>query len=148
MEFPTLLEEQPPKINVYSIESVISEKFEAMVKLSIINSRMKDFYDIYTLSLSHDFKTDKLKEAIESTFKKRETLIPENPLIFKSEFYNDKERQKQWIAFLRKSRLKEKNREFSEIMNRIKDFINPIIVSIKQNSKMNKTWNSKLGFWD
>lgn len=148
MEFPALLEEQPPKINVYSIESVISEKLEAMVKLSIVNSRMKDFYDIYTLSLSHDFNSKKLKEAIESTFTKRKTLIPDNSLIFKPEFYNDKERQKQWTAFLRKARLKETTQEFNEVMKRITDFIKPIIVSIKKKTKIDKNWNHEQGYWN
>jgi len=60
MEFPTLLEEESPKIKVYSIESIISEKFEAMIKLAMVNSRMKDFYDIYTLSISHNFQGSKL----------------------------------------------------------------------------------------
>lgn len=50
IEFPALLEEEPPKIKAYSIESVIAEKFEIMLKLEMINSRMKDFYDIYNLS--------------------------------------------------------------------------------------------------
>ena len=76
MEFPTLLEEKPPRIKVYSIESVISEKFEAMVKLAMVNSRIKDFYDIYTLSISYDFQSDSLKKAIESTFQRRKTSIP------------------------------------------------------------------------
>ena len=68
MDFPTLLGGKPPKLKVYPIESIISEKFEAMVKLAVINSRMKDFYDVYSLSLSHNFQGNRLKEAIESTF--------------------------------------------------------------------------------
>jgi len=79
MEFPTLLEEKPPRIKVYSIESIISEKFEAMVKLAMVNSRIKGFYDVYTLSVSYNFQSDRLKKAIESTFYRRKTSIPDNP---------------------------------------------------------------------
>jgi len=82
IEFPTLLEEESPKIKVYSIESIISEKFEAMVKLAMVNSRMKDFYDVYTLSINHNFQGNRLKKAIESTFKRRKTSIPEDPYDF------------------------------------------------------------------
>jgi len=92
VEFPTLLGQIPPKIKVYSIESIISEKFEAMVKLSMANSRIKDFYDVYTLSINYNFHGNRLKKAIESTFKKRKTIVPVNPLIFQTEFHNDKGR--------------------------------------------------------
>lgn len=68
MEFPTLLEEKPPRIKVYSIESIISEKFEAMVKLAMVNSRMKDFYDIYPFLLVIIFKVIDLKRQLNLLF--------------------------------------------------------------------------------
>lgn len=67
MEFPALLEEKLPRIRIYSIESIVSEKFEAMVKLAMVNSRMKDFYDVYSLSYGHKFQSNILKKAIENT---------------------------------------------------------------------------------
>lgn len=147
MEFPTLLEEKPPRIKVYSIESIISEKFEAMVKLAMVNSRIKDFYDIYTLSVSYNFQSDRLKKAIESTFHRRKTSIPDNPLIFRLEFHSDEEKQKQWSAFLRKSRLHDVNQGFNEIMERITSFLKPIVDSIKDKNKGNKIWDAKAGCW-
>lgn len=147
MEFPTLLEEKPPRIKVYSIESIISEKFEAMVKLAMVNSRIKDFYDVYTLSVSYNFQSDRLKKAIESTFYRRKTSIPDNPLIFRLEFHRDEEKQRQWSAFLRKSRLHDVNRGFNEIMERITSFLKPIAVSIKDKNKENKIWDSIAGCW-
>ena len=147
MDFPTLLEEKPPKLKVYSIESIISEKFEAMVKLAMVNSRMKDFYDVYSLSLSHNFQGNRLKKAIESTFQKRKTSLSDNPLAFRPEFHKDKGRQKQWIAFLRKSRLYDVNKEFSEIMERITIFLRPIVISIKDRASVDKSWDSATGCW-
>lgn len=147
MEFPTLLEEKPPRIKVYSIESVISEKFEAMVKLAMVNSRIKDFYDIYTLSVSYNFQSDRLKKAIESTFQRRNTFIPDNLLVFRSEFHRDEEKQMQWSAFLRKSRLHNVNQEFNEIMERITFFLKPIVDSIKDKNKENKIWDAIAGCW-
>ncbi|TET07443.1 MAG: nucleotidyl transferase AbiEii/AbiGii toxin family protein [Candidatus Atribacteria bacterium] len=147
MEFPTLLEEKPPRIKVYSIESIISEKFEAMVKLAMVNSRMKDFYDIYTLSVSYNFQSDRLKKAIESTFYRRKTSIPDNPLIFRLKFHRDEEKQRQWSAFLRKSRLQDVNQDFNEIIERITSFLKPIVVSIKDKNKENKIWDAIAGCW-
>jgi len=146
MEFPTLLEEESPKVKVYSIESIISEKFEAMIKLAMVNSRMKDFYDIYTLSISHNFQSSKLKKAIDSTFQRRKTSIPDDPLVFQKEFHNDEGRRKQWIAFLRKSRLG-LNQEFNKIMGRITAFLRPIVISIKDKTRMDKSWDVIRGCW-
>jgi len=147
MEFPTLLDEKPPRIKVYSIESIISEKFEAMVKLAMVNSRIKDFYDIYTLSVSYNFQSDRLKKAIESTFQKRKTFIPDNLLVFRLEFHKDEEKQRQWSAFLRKSRLHDVNQGFNEIMKRITSFLKPIVDSIKDKNKEDKTWDAITGCW-
>jgi len=147
IEFPTLLGAEPPKLKVYSIESIISEKFEVMIKLAMANSRMKDFYDVYSLSLSHNFQGARLKKAIESTFRRRKTSFPDNPLVFRPEFHEDKGRQKQWVAFLRKSRLFKVNKKFAQIMGRITDFLKPIVDSIKSETKMNKLWNPTAGCW-
>jgi len=147
IEFPTLLEEKPPRVKVYSIESIISEKFEAMVKLAMVNSRMKDFYDVYSLSLSHNFQSNRLKKAIESTFHIRKTPVPDNPLVFKVEFYENMERQKQWAAFLRKLRLHDINQEFSEIMKKIINFLEPVIISIGDRTRINKSWDPVIGRW-
>ena len=126
MEFPTLLEEKPPRVKAYSIENIISEKFfEAMVKLAMANSQMKDFYDVYTLSISHNFQGRRLRKAIESTFQKRKTPMPDNTLVFRAEFYENKERQKQRTAFLRKLCLHDVNQELNEIMKRIIKFLEP-----------------------
>jgi len=147
IEFPTLLEQIPPKIKVYSIESIISEKFEAMIKLAMANSRMKDFYDVYTLSINYNFNGNRLKKAIESTFKKRKTIVPISPLIFQTEFHNDKGRQRQWASFLRKSGIADTDEKFNQIMNRITEFLRPIIISIKNKTIMEKIWYSSLGHW-
>jgi len=147
VEFPSLLED-PPKVKAYSVESIISEKFEAMVKLAMANSRMKDFYDVYFLSVSHDFKSDELKKAIETTFHKRQTPIPEIPLVFRPEFYNDNERQKMWAAFLRKSRFKNEDLEFRGVMEKITAFLEPIVRSINEKSETNISWIANKGIWE
>ena len=73
MEYPTLLDQQAPIIYTYSKESIIAEKFQAIVSLGNANSRMKDFYDIYALMHSFEFQSDMLAEAIKETFENRKT---------------------------------------------------------------------------
>jgi predicted nucleotidyltransferase component of viral defense system len=147
IEFPTLLEQLPPKIKVYSPESIISEKFEAMVKLAMVNSRMKDFYDVYALSTNYNFQGSRLKKAVESTFTRRKTPLTENPLIFQKEFHNDSGRQRQWTAFLKKSRITTIDVSFNQIMERITGFLKPVVTSIINKTKIEETWNPSLGEW-
>ncbi|MFA5794856.1 MAG: nucleotidyl transferase AbiEii/AbiGii toxin family protein [Candidatus Brocadiia bacterium] len=147
MVFPTIAGGEPPKIKVYSLESVISEKFEAMVKLAMANSRMKDFYDVYILASNHSFQGKILQKAVGMTFRRRKTPLPDDPLVFRAEFYADKSRQQQWIAFLRKARLDNAPREFKNVMRRITLFLKPAVFSILNKNDLNKVWNAKTGRW-
>lgn len=146
MEYPSLLNMEKPKIKAYSMESVISEKFEAMVYLAEVNSRMKDFYDIYSLSEIYDFKGIILKKAVESTFVRRGTLMPHSPTVFTLDFQNSTEKNQQWNSF--KRRIASKNDlEFTSIIERIKDFLEPIYYSIQINTIFEKCWDANQGEW-
>ena len=68
VDYPTLLDLPAPHLRIYPKETVIAEKFQAMVHLGIANSRMKDFYDIWVMARSFDFDGSVLKTAIERTF--------------------------------------------------------------------------------
>jgi predicted nucleotidyltransferase component of viral defense system len=142
MDFPTILDDQHPRLKVYSLESMIAEKFEAMIKLSLVNSRMKDFYDIYSLALSDDFNGKVLFKAVQAAFARRETPLPENPVVFTKEFYEDKNRQKQWQAYLRKIREKEISDHFSIVMQKINEFLGPIILAINDKAKIPGEWKA------
>lgn len=74
IDYPVLLDMATPQVQAYSKESVISEKFEAMITLSVMNSRMKDFYDIYTLLTANDFDGRMLYEAVFETFQRTHNL--------------------------------------------------------------------------
>ncbi len=115
LPLPFILAGQSPLMLLYPLESVIAEKFEAMVKLSFINSRMKDFYDVYSILYKFDIKEDTLKEAIQNTFKQRGTPLPQNTDIFSAEFA--KEKQKLWELFLENNELQD------SVPNNIKDVL-------------------------
>ncbi|MBX5086723.1 nucleotidyl transferase AbiEii/AbiGii toxin family protein [Rhizobium lentis] len=102
LDYPSMLAFPAPRLRAYARETVIAEKFQAMVVLGRANSRMKDFYDIWILSRSFDFAGDRLARAIAATFARRETAIPVDlPDALTPAFANDEQKQRQWNAFVR-----------------------------------------------
>lgn len=141
IDFPTLLDFPAPRIKVYSVESAIAEKFEAIVSLLLQTSRMKDFYDILFFAKNHEFKKDKLKEAIVTTFKHRGTDIEQRNKVFNERFRTDEQLQKYWTAFLTRTKLTSED-NFTNVVNRITGFIEPVFVN-----DTNLCWDSKLWKW-
>lgn len=141
IDFPTLLDFPSPHLKVYSIESAVAEKFEAIVSLQLETSRMKDFYDILYFAVHYEFKMELLKNAILLTFNHRETDIELRKNIFNDQFKSDEKLQKYWTAFLERNKITiEKN--FSNVVDKISLLIEPIF----SNNKLN--WNSKKFIWE
>jgi predicted nucleotidyltransferase component of viral defense system len=102
VRLPVLLDFPAPRLLVYARETVIAEKFQAMVMLGLANTRMKDFYDVWFLSRSCVFDDERLSSAIAATFQRRKTAIPvEEPEALTTAFANDAAKQRQWVAFIR-----------------------------------------------
>jgi predicted nucleotidyltransferase component of viral defense system len=100
IDYPALLELPAPKLRAYPPETVIAEKFEALVKLGQANSRMKDFYDMWLLARERKFESDGLALAIAATFARRETGIPvERPASLTNAFAGDPAKQRLWKSF-------------------------------------------------
>jgi predicted nucleotidyltransferase component of viral defense system len=126
IDYPILLDDMEiPVIKAYSNETVIAEKFQAMIELSELNSRMKDFYDIYTILISKKYDRDILKEAITNTFKQRNTNYIEGHSVFSEAFVLDENRNVMWKAFLKKIN-DNSNLEFAEVMIVINISLKPI----------------------
>jgi predicted nucleotidyltransferase component of viral defense system len=101
MDLPVLLDFPAPHLRAYARETVIAEKFQAMVMLGRANSRMKDLYDIWVLSRNFEFKDDKLSRAIAATFARRKTEIPsELPDALTSAFAEDAAKIQPWNSFV------------------------------------------------
>ena len=117
--YPTFLPDaESPVVQAYSLETVIAEKFEAMIDLSVANSRMKDFYDVYHILTTQQIDQDILLQAIRGTFGNRETTYNNDHSLFTPEFATDANRITQWKAFLRKNKLDE-GLEFSVVVQAI-----------------------------
>ena len=127
-EYPTLLDFPAPTIRMYPPETVVAEKVEALVKRGMLTSRMKDIYDIWKLKSLFDFDDKVLGDAISNTFKRRNRTMPvDPPVIFTTEFHESKLKQKQWMAFLRKSRLDVGDKSLSNIIAEVAEFLMPIL---------------------
>lgn len=101
IDYPVLLDFPTPALLAYARETVIAEKFQAMVTLGRANTRMKDFYDVWVLSQSHTFDPKRLAQAIAATFARRETDIPVDPPDALTEaFATDDAKRRQWRAFI------------------------------------------------
>lgn len=101
IDYPSLLDFPRPRLRAYARETVIAEKFQAMVALGRANSRMKDFYDVWLLSQSFLFDDGRLARAIAATFKRRGSAIPRGlPDALTSAFAEDTQKQLQWRAFV------------------------------------------------
>jgi hypothetical protein len=129
--YPTLLESPSPILLAYPRETVVAEKFEAMVKLGIANTRMKDFHDLKTLASLFSFSSHSLSEAIRRTFDRRKTPLPQEalPSALTAEFYKDATKQKQWEAFVSKNKLYIAPITLQEVTDSIQAFVIPVLPS-------------------
>jgi hypothetical protein len=137
---PALLPLDAPVLRGYPREVVIAEKFHAMVVLGIANSRMKDFFDIWTLASTQRFDLERLSQAIRSTFERRRTGLPERtPVALTAEFLGDGAKQKQWLAFGLRLGLKELP-SLPVVGEQISDLLLPAIQTPHLGHAAGKTW--------
>lgn len=144
-DLPTLLDSPAPRLLCYSRESAIAEKFEAMVKLSELNSRMKDFYDIWLLCRQFDFAGDSLAKAIRLTFDRRGTPLPDDIVAFTEGFGETK--QTQWAAFHRRLRQDHVPALFSVVVLSVREFLLPLTVALSSGKSPPSRWTAP-GPWE
>ncbi len=140
IRYPTLLGTPEPRLRGYSRESVIAEKLETMVKLGVINSRMKDFFDVWQLSRAFPFDGCTLSRAIEATFRARGTPLNPYPTCFTAAFSDAPDKQAQWEAFLRRSRLDGKPVSLPEVVAAIRSLIAPLLAALAGESVYAGAW--------
>ena len=110
-EYPALLKGAAPQVRIYPRYTVVAEKFQVMVVRGLLNSRLKDYHDLWLLSKNFDFDRLMLRTAIERTFARRETSVPlELPEALSALFYGNMMKQSQWRAFLNRAGI-----EFTEL---------------------------------
>ena len=126
IEYPTLLDAPAPILCAYPPETVVAEKTEAIVSLGIANSRMKDFYGLWTIAQTFTFEGDDLAEAIRWTFERRRTPLPEQLPVGLSDSFA-LERENQGRAFLARDRLEVAPVSLVKVINDLRTFLQPVL---------------------
>ena len=145
--FPTILDFPAPELLTYPRETVIAEKYEALVHLGMENSRMKDFYDLHFLQSHFTFEGESLTQSIAATFHKRKTPLPEKaPLALTAEFAKNPDKRKQWEGFLRKNELQKEGKSLEELIELLHDFLLPPTEALIRGESFMKRWPNQ-GPW-
>lgn len=140
-EYPVLFDFPAPRLRTYPRETVVAEKFEAMVKLGIANSRMKDFYDLWVIARSFEFDGTLLSQAIRATFERRGTALPtEVPLALSEEFSDDPGKKTQWVAFLRRLGQAAGSVSLAEVTETLKEFLWPPALAAARDEVSKNLW--------
>jgi hypothetical protein len=125
--YPTILDFPAPTLSGYSRETVVAEKLQALVQLRMLNTRMKDYFDLWLLSRQPELSREVLAEAIKRTFANRGMELDLAPIGLSSAFGNDLAKQKQWNAFVKRSRLTDAPQNLSEVVSELRQFFEPIL---------------------
>lgn len=141
IDYPVILDFPKPNLACYPVESVISEKFEAMVTLGSLNSRMKDFYDIWLLMHTLDINGSSLAGALKRTFGHRKITLPSGDLLFVPEIYDEKsDRQMLWKAFLNKGAITHVPEKLSMVAEEIETFLLPPLTALHNDYEFTGKW--------
>lgn len=142
MDYPVILDQPAPQLLVYSKETAIAEKFEAIVRLGTANSRMKDFYDILYLAEHEEFEAQTLAASITTTFTHRSTDLAQANLIFSEAFKTNRSLNEMWAAFLKRSKL-DSSIPFAGTLTILQQFLSIAFIPEKGSAK----WFIKIKKW-
>jgi predicted nucleotidyltransferase component of viral defense system len=146
-DYPVLLDLPHPEIKTYPRETVVAEKVDAMIVLGLRNSRMKDYYDLWTLAQRFPFDAALLAKAIDATLKRRGRELPSQlPSGLQDEFAANPTKQTQWKAFLRRTIPNQVDLELSEIVPAIREFLAPVLESIVRGKTLRLHWTPGSGW--
>jgi len=129
--YPALLDAPAPHLRAYPVETVVAEKFEALVTLGIANSRLKDFYDLWLIAQTFEFRRSALVEAVRRTFERRETaLLVDIPVGLTDEFAEAWAAQ--WRAFLGRERMAAAPDAFAVTIADLRAFLMPLVGGLQE----------------
>jgi hypothetical protein len=141
-QYPTLLGTPPPLIRVYSKETVIAEKFHAIVTHGMANSRMKDYYDLWVMTHEFSFKGRRVADAIAATFERRGTQLPKSsPSGLSDDFAGDQMANKRWQAFCRKNKME--NLSLPEVVAWLWGFYGEPLACIAEAKPYQRVWEAE-----
>jgi predicted nucleotidyltransferase component of viral defense system len=139
--YPVILDQPAPHLLAYNRETAVAEKLEAMVSLGELNSRMKDFFDVWLLARSYDFEGSVLTQAVTGTFGRRHTPVDVSPVCFATAFAQNPAKTAQWNAFVRNSRLAGAPATFADVIAAVAGFAVPVLEAVAEKREFASTWH-------
>jgi hypothetical protein len=136
--YPVLVGMPAPKLRMYPVETVVAEKLEAAVKLGMINSRMKDFYDLLVIFHRFPYDNSTLARAIAETFARRKTPLPRTiPPGLSDEFGSSPAANRLWQGFLTRMQLANEPTDFAEVIRTVRERLWPAIMAAGADRRLN-----------
>jgi predicted nucleotidyltransferase component of viral defense system len=142
IDYPTLLDFAAPRLRAYPPETVVAEKFQALVELGMLNSRLKDFYDLWAIAMTFRFDGALLAEAIHATFARRATDLPqETPIALTAAFATAPSKQAQWQGFIRRTAIAMEPEPFAAILTKVEAFVMPPVQALRTGLPFSLMWS-------
>lgn len=141
-DYPALLDMPAPRLKGYSRESVVAEKLESIARFGILNSRLKDFFDIWLLARQFDFDGETLHAAVDKTFSNRARPVNAEIIVQMKAYADDDKRSVQWRAFCRKNKLTSVPLDLLEVVESIVEFIKPIVAAVSEGEPIPDKWHA------
>jgi hypothetical protein len=106
-DYPVILDDMPaPNLRVYPVYTVVSEKLEAITSLGMINTRMKDYFDLWVILRHRELDPNLLSQAFKATLQARRTEKPRGiPLGLSDSFFANQSIVSSWQAFVKRNKL-------------------------------------------
>lgn len=145
IEYPSLLDLPSPKLRAYPPETVVAEKFQALTALGMINTRMKDFFDLWAIADTFDFEGSLLAKAIAATFERRQTPIPNQVPAALTEAFA-REKRAQWAAFLKRTDIALAPESLPIVQAHVADFVMAPVLSLARGERFAGKWPAR-GPW-
>lgn len=140
VQFPSMLDLPPARLTAYPKETVVAEKVEALVRLGLINGRMKDFSDLYYLASEFEFDGQLLAKALIATFSRRRTGLPQDiPVALTEQFYRDGDTMRRWSGFLQTARMSTEA-ALEDVCLKLRDFVLPALRAAASDADFDMTW--------
>jgi Nucleotidyl transferase AbiEii toxin, Type IV TA system len=141
IDYPALLDAPAPHLRAYPIETVVAEKFHALVTRGITNSRLKDFYDLWLIAETFELDRSPLAAAIRQTFARRSTALPEKkPTAFTESYATTWDGQ--WRALLTRERMAAAPAQLASVLADLEQFLLPLLEAVDRNWR----WRPRAGW--
>lgn len=141
LDYPTMLGGATPRVRAYPIETVVAEKVEAIIKLGMSNSRMKDYYDLWLIAGTFAFEGSVLTRAFKATFERRGTeLPPDDPIGLTRQFAEAPDNVKRWPAFADTNGLDDAPKDLQRVIDAIRDFVLPPLQAAAEQRPFEQRW--------